>query len=34
MKDPDTKICDLVESKMKETINTINRTYSLIVHIQ
>ena len=29
MKDPDTKICDIVESKMKETIITINRTYSI-----
>ena len=28
-KDPDTKICDIVESKMKETIITINRTYSI-----
>ena len=26
-KDPDTKICDIGESKMKETISTINRTY-------
>lgn len=25
----DTKICDLVESKMKETIISINRTYSI-----
>lgn len=25
----DSKICDLVESKMKETIITINRTYSI-----
>ena len=29
MKDPDTKICDIVESKMKETINTINRACSI-----
>ena len=29
LKDPDTKICNLVESKMKETIVTINRTYSI-----
>jgi hypothetical protein len=29
MKDPDTKICDIGESKMKETIITINRTYSI-----
>jgi hypothetical protein len=29
MKDPDTKICDLVESKMKETIIKIHRTYSI-----
>ena len=29
IRNSDTKICDLVESKMKETIISINRTYSI-----
>src|ERR1051325_11049206 len=29
LKIPDTKICDLIESKMNEVILTINRTYSI-----
>lgn len=28
-KNPDTKICNLIESKMNEVILTINRTYSI-----
>lgn len=29
MKDPDVKICNLIESKMNEIILTINKTYSI-----
>ncbi len=29
-KNPDVKICDLVESKMNEIILAINRTYSIL----
>lgn len=29
IRNSDTKICDLVEAKMKETIISINRTYSI-----
>jgi hypothetical protein len=29
MKNPDVEICSLIESKMKETILAINKTYSV-----
>jgi hypothetical protein len=29
LKNPDTKICNIIESKMNEVILTINRTYSI-----
>jgi hypothetical protein len=30
MKDPNVQICDLIESKMKEIILTINQTYTIL----
>jgi hypothetical protein len=29
MKDPDTKVCDLIESRMNEIILTINQTHTI-----